>query len=293
MNIFKIKNINIRINIIMLAMFIVYFLLGQFIEITVMILIVLVHEFSHSIVARKYGFIIDEIDILPFGGVAKYKNIKIINPKEEIVICAIGPLSNLLIIIVFMGLRSLYTENYFIDFVIEINWLMFIINILPVFPLDGGKIIRAVLSLFIGYKSSTIKLTYVTYILCTFVILYDILNGLTGNVTYIGVIAVFTIIAAKKEREMAAFVFIRSITEKTKELNRKKKMKAHLLVCINTTSVKEAIECFLPNRYHIFIIIKSNGETIGTITESQLLEGIYKHGFDIVLEELLIEIKKW
>lgn len=90
---------------------------------------------------------------------------------------------------------------------------------------------------------------------------------------------------------MAAFVFIKSITRKTSELYKKKKMKVHFLVCMKTISLKEVLDCFLPNRYHIFIIIKSNGETIGTLTESQLLEGLYTFGFDITLGELLIESK--
>ena len=292
MKIFKIKSISIKINIFMLAAFILFFLCGYFIESLIITLTVLVHEFFHSIVAKKYGFEVNEIEIFPFGGIAKFEQIKTIYPKEEIFICIIGPLSNLIIAIIFMSLKSLYFHSYMIDYIIRINKLMFVINILPIFPLDGGKIVRAILSLFIGYKSSTIKLSYITYMLCTIVILYDILNGLILNGTYFSLIAVFTIIAAKKEREMAAFVFIKSITRKTSDLYRKKKMKVHILVCMQTVNIKEALDFFLPNKYHIFIIIKSNGETIGTITESQLIEGIYSYGFDITLEELLIETKK-
>lgn len=293
MNIFKIRDINIKINIFMLVMFIFYSLCGYFFETSIMVLSILIHEIFHSIAARKYGIKISEVEIFPFGGIAKFENIRTITPKEEIIICAIGPLSNLIIIILFLSLRVFYFDSYLIDYIIKVNKVIFIINVLPIFPLDGGKIVRAILSLFIGYKASTIRLVYITYFLCTFIILYDILNGITVNITYLGAIAVFSIVAAKKEREMAAFAFIRSITEKTNELSRKKKMKVHILVCIKTINIKETIECFLPNKYHIFIIIDSNGETIGTITEGQLIEGIYRYGFDVTLEELLIGSKKW
>lgn len=293
MNIFKVRNINIKINIFMFLMLIYYSLYGYFIETSFMVLSILIHEIFHCIVARRYDLKIYEVEIFPFGGVARFGSVITVNPKEEILICAMGPLSNFLIMILFMAFRALYFDNYFINYIIKVNKIMFIINILPIFPLDGGKIIRAILSLFIGYKASTIRLVHITYFLCTFIILYDILNGITGNIIYIGSIAVFTIVAAKKEREMAAFAFIRSITEKTSELSRKKKMKVHILVCIKTIKIKEVIESFLPNKYHIFIIIKVNGETIGTITEGQLIEGIYRYGFDITLEELLIESKKW
>lgn len=294
MNIFKINDFKIKINIFMLLMIVLYFYFGYFIEVFIMFLTVLVHEISHIIAARRYGFKVDEIEIFPFGGIARFEDLKTIYPGEEVFICAMGPLSNFIIMILFIGIKSFYTNSYIINYIIEVNKLMFILNLLPVLPLDGGKILRTILSLFIGYKSSTIKLVYITYIICTFIILYDILNGIIGfEVTYLSTIAVFAIIAAKKEKEMAAFVFIRSITRKTNDLNKKKKMKVHILVCIKTVNIKEAIECFLPNRYHIFIIIKSNGETIGTITEGQLLEGIFRYGLDITLENLLIESKEW
>lgn len=293
MNILKIKDISIKINIFMVIMFILYSLYGYFLETLVMVFTVLLHEVFHSIAARKYDFQIDEIEIFPFGGMAKFNSNRIINPSKEIFVCFMGPLSNLIVVIIFSIFRTIYIDSYLIDYIIKVNKLMLIINLLPVFPLDGGKIVRAILSLFIGYKSSTYKLVYITYFLCTITILYDIFNGIAGDFTYLGAIAVFTIVAAKKEKEMAAFAFIRSITRKPSEINKEKKMKAHILVCIKTINIKETYECFLPNKYHILIIINSNGETIGTMTESQLLDGIYKYGFDVTLEELLMEIKKW
>ncbi len=292
MNILKNKIISIKINIFMLVAFILYSLFGYIVEISVIAFTVLIHEIFHSIVAKKYGFEVSEIEIFPFGGIARFEHIKATYPKEEILICIAGPLSNFIMVIIFMGLKRLYLDSYLIEYIIKINKLMFILNILPIFPLDGGKIIRAILSLFMGYKSATIKLSYITHILCTIVILYDILNGLMVSGVYISLIAVFIIIAAKKEREMAAFVFIKSITGKTSDIYKKKKMRVHILVCMRTISIKEILDCFLPNKYHIFIIIKSNGETIGTITEGQLLEGIYNHGFDITLEDLLMQTKK-
>lgn len=292
MKILKIKNINIKINIFMAIIFILFFLFGYTAEVLITVLTVLIHELFHSFTAKKLGFKVDEVEIFPFGGIAKFQSLNSASPKEEIFICMMGPLSNFLIMIIFMGIKSIYSDFHLIDYIIKINKLMLLINILPVFPLDGGKIIRAVLSLFIGYKSSTVKLTYITYILCTIIIVCDILYGLTYNIIYTSLIVVFILTAAKKEREMAAFVFISSITGKANDINKKKKMKVHLLVCLRNIKTKEVLECFLPNRYHIFIIINTNGETIGTITESQLINGIFDYGFDITMEELLIQAKK-
>lgn len=292
MNIIKTRKINIKINILFVVFLLIYIYFGYCIEILVIVTTILIHELSHNIAAIKFGAKIKEIEIYPFGGMAKFDNLNITTPQEEIIICTMGPLCNLVLAIIFLGLNKIFTDIYLINYTLKINFLMLLINITPIFPLDGGKIVRAIISIFIGYKAATIKLTYITYTVCTFIIIYDIFNWITGNITYFSTIAVFTIIAAKREKDMAAFVFIKSITGKPNDLKKKKRLKVHLQVCTTSTLIKEAIECFLPNRYHIFIIINMNGETIGTLTEVQLIEGIYKFGLDITLEDLLMKIKK-
>lgn len=223
MNIIKNKSICININIFMLAVFIIYSLLGHSIKILLVILAVLIHEIFHSIVAGKFGLGVKEIEIFPFGGIARFEEMKAISPKEEILISLAGPLSNLIIVVIFMGLRQLYLDSYLIEYIININKLILIVNILPIFPLDGGKVIRAILSLLVGYKTATIKLSYITYILCTIIILYDILNGLIVNGVYISLIAVFVIIAAKKEREMAVLFSLILLLENQVKYIRKRK----------------------------------------------------------------------
>lgn len=284
----KIKNINIIINVFMLVIFILYFFYGYIVEVIIMFITVFIHELSHNAVAKLYGLEINEVELFPFGGVARHNNLRMMSPKEEMVICIIGPLCNLIIMLFFTLLKNLYLNSYIINYIIKVNKLMFLLNIAPVFPLDGGKVARSLLSLFIGYKSATNKLVYSTYFICTFIILYDILNGIIKlEITYLSIVAVFTIVAAKKEREMAAFVFISGIMRKKDELKKTKISKVHFLVCLTSVNIKEAIEYILPSRYHIFILINNNGETIGTITEIQLIDGIYRYGYDITLEKLL------
>lgn len=289
----RVKNTNIVINVFILFIFVIYFIYGYILEIIIMMMSILIHEFSHITIARLYGVEINEVEMFPFGGIARYKNIRLTSPKEEILICIAGPLSNLIIILFFILLKNFQFNICIVNYIVEVNTLIFILNILPIFPLDGGKILRSILSLYIGYKSATIKLAYITYFICTFFILYDILNGtIKQDITYLSIIAVFTIVAAKKEKKMAAFVFISGIIRKKDELNVKKVLRVHFLVCHKTLNIKEAIEYILPSRYHIFIIIDNNGETMGNISETQLIDGIYKYGFDITLENLLMNIKK-
>lgn len=100
---------------------------------------VALHELGHSVVARAKGGYIHEIVLYPFGGAAKISNIPK-RPADEIMVALAGPAVSLVLAIVF----SLFETTYFIGY---LNKMLFFFNILPVFPMDGGRVLRATLSI--------------------------------------------------------------------------------------------------------------------------------------------------
>ncbi|MGF7056491.1 M50 family metallopeptidase [Brassicibacter mesophilus] len=284
----------IKINYCMIALLVLAFLDGYFLEGLIIILIVLLHEFGHLLVASVYGIKAREIELFPFGGVAKLEGIIGPDPKEEIYICLAGPLLNLILFLSFSFLMKNFSEVYLIDLLFKINLLMFLLNILPIFPLDGGKILRAIVSYFLGFKKATIIMTRITYVISSIIIIVGLITAFYDyNNLYIVALAMFTIMAARNERKMAAFVFIRNITLKKRSLSKRKIMKTHLLVCLKNVTGKEIFDYLLPNKFHVIIVIDENGNCIGEIMEYELINGILSHGIDVTLENLLIGAKKW
>jgi Zn-dependent protease/predicted transcriptional regulator len=111
---------------------------------------ILIHELAHSIVAQKYGLKVSEIELYLFGGVSKIEE-EPTTPKSEILISIVGPLSSLVIGGIFVAILilipiSLPTFIFIILFYTGItNIGLALFNLIPAFPIDGGRILRAFL----------------------------------------------------------------------------------------------------------------------------------------------------
>ncbi|GAB4272925.1 MAG TPA: hypothetical protein DIU37_00505 [Opitutae bacterium] len=159
---------------------------GAVINTTAIILIfgcVVLHELGHSLVARHYGIGIRRILLLPIGGMAEFERIPR-TPKKELLITLAGPAVNFFIaaaLILFGGimpenfLQESLTFHQLLNFVLFVNLVMGFFNLIPVFPMDGGRILRAILAFFLPYIDATRIAVYIGKILAIVGIAYAIL----------------------------------------------------------------------------------------------------------------------
>jgi len=131
---------------------------------------VILHEYGHALMAKYFNVGTRDIIISPIGGVARLEKLPK-EPKEELLIAIAGPLVNVAIAsICFAGLTSVSgisgleidpetarvdTASKFFTTVFYINIVLFLFNLIPAFPMDGGRILRALLSLKLGRIKST------------------------------------------------------------------------------------------------------------------------------------------
>lgn len=145
-----------------------------FMQLYVLILFacVVMHEYGHALMARHYGHKTRDIVLTPIGGIARLESLSE-QPKQEFWIAIAGPLVNVFIAVMIMiflyltGHRDLTSlsyrpgyESYFYDFLplmMISNFLLAIFNLLPAFPMDGGRILRALLS----FKWSRLRATLI------------------------------------------------------------------------------------------------------------------------------------
>ncbi len=145
----KIAGIDIELHwlFILLILFFIYLspLLG-FIWILLFIC-VLIHELSHSITAIRNGIKVSKIILLPIGGASIIDDISI-DPRVEFNIAIAGPITSLLLGGIF-GIMVLFTPlgiaTYLVQYLFLINMLLGLFNILPAFPMDGGRVLRSYL----------------------------------------------------------------------------------------------------------------------------------------------------
>ena len=108
---------------------------------------VLIHELAHSLVARSRGLRVDSITLFVFGGVSNLTR-EPATPGEEFAISVVGPLSSLVLAGVFWGLAQLFPARSpggaVVFYLAYINFLLGAFNLVPGFPLDGGRIFRSI-----------------------------------------------------------------------------------------------------------------------------------------------------
>lgn len=136
----------------------------------VLFVCVVLHELGHAITARRYGIQTKDIIISPIGGVARLLQMPE-NPRHELIIAIAGPAVNFFIALVLGIILILFTEqgvmpigdpqllfdyaSNFLPALFILNLVLIVFNLIPAFPMDGGRIFRALLSMRYGKKTAT------------------------------------------------------------------------------------------------------------------------------------------
>lgn len=124
-----------------------FFLLFLFLPVTWVICVfisILIHEMAHAYVADRLGWVVRGIHIDLFSGSAAVD--ANIHERDSIKVVAAGPLSNLLLAVLSLGFALVFPNDFLIS-MLFINVILFLFNILPIFPMDGGRILRDALYL--------------------------------------------------------------------------------------------------------------------------------------------------
>lgn len=171
-------------------LFLIIFIITRQIKIyAILMLFALIHELGHVFMGIILGFKIESISIIPTGFTVKFKadcenyNVKIkegnLLSVKKILIAIAGPLVNVIITLIAMCYykitQNLYILNIPVDLVIYSNILIFIFNSMPIYPLDGGRILKETVHIFKGIYQSYIVTNKVSNIM---VIILTILSSI-------------------------------------------------------------------------------------------------------------------
>ena len=124
--------------------------LTSFLILPFVFLFALLHEYGHCWAAIMSGYRVRGIKLWFLGGLATIECVNNLPPKQEIFISALGPATNFLLMIPFIFLSCIFGINPLFSAAVAINLVLGVFNLIPAFPMDGGRILRAILHYYTG-----------------------------------------------------------------------------------------------------------------------------------------------
>ncbi|SJZ38875.1 M50 family metallopeptidase [Garciella nitratireducens] len=289
MKIVKVHGIIFSIHILFIPiMFLLYFL-GYGKIMIILLIIIILHELSHGLIAMFFGIKIKELEILPFGGVVKLDKSLNFTNREEIFISAAGPIFNLVIsATVFFFQKYFGLKNSNVDFIIFSNLIIGIFNLIPVLPLDGGRIVRSLLSYLFGYKNATRIIVIFSKLFAFFLIGINIFifSLESYNITFI-LLGIFIYIKSNKEQKMTAYITMRDFASKKESLNKQGSMESQHMTVLPETTLGEISRQFTPKKFYIIYVLNEHYALKGILTEDEILSAILEYGMHGKVKNIL------
>lgn len=281
MRILKIGGIQLRLNYWCIVLFILFSLAGMYGKVALVFSAVLWHELAHAKVAIFLDYKTKEIELLPFGGVARIEGFAIVDSRSEIMIAAAGPAASLVLAaLAYMGMLcgGLWKDVW--EFYVKINVMLAVFNLLPGLPLDGGRIFRAWLALYMDYgKATSIAAGISKGLSVSLIILgiYEYLCSQTINVTFL-MAAIFLYTTARGEIKVVGFRMMRILGQKKAKLISEGIMPTAYLTVVQDVLLKDIIRSFRPEQYYVLCIVDQNCKLCGTVTEIEIWEELPRKG---------------
>jgi Zn-dependent protease/CBS domain-containing protein len=247
---------------------------------------VLAHEFGHIFMARVFGVATPDVTLLPIGGLARLERIPE-EPYQEFLVAIAGPLVNVAIafaLIAFVGARLNVgdlsavesTKVAMVDRLASVNLFLVLFNMIPAFPMDGGRVLRALLATRMGYIRAT---EIAAFIGQGFAFLLGFV-GLLWNPMLI-FIAIFVYLAASSEAHSVALrAMSRGVPVSTA-------MMTDYATLTPDAHVEEAVQTLLRTSQSEFPVVDGEGRPVGLLGRGDLIRALKQLGPDARVAEAM------
>jgi stage IV sporulation protein FB len=241
-------------------------------------LCIVLHEFGHILMARRFGVRTPDVILLPIGGVARLERIPD-EPKQELLIALAGPAVTLAIalliycVILVAGDQPALRDPTigdisFLDRLMVVNVYLLLFNLIPAFPMDGGRVLRALLASRLGLLRGTRIAATLGQILATAGGLY----GISAQQPILILVAFFVFLGAGAE---VSAVEARAAGE---GLSVGQMMVTNFRTLPVHASLSDAVDLLLSGEQREFPVVDNYGRIEGILTRDNLIKGLSKHG---------------
>lgn len=246
---------------------------------------VVLHEMGHALAAQRYGIATRDITLLPIGGLARLERMPE-DPKQELVVAIAGPLVNVVIAAaLYLGLSfsgtlvsietMSVTGGSFLARLMLVNVILVVFNMLPAFPMDGGRVLRAMLATRMDYAEATQRAANVGQAMA---LVFGFI-GLFFN-PFLLFIALFVWIGAAAEASMV------QIKSALGGIPVRTAMLTDYQTLFPDDSLGHAIELTLSGSQKDFPVVQGD-RLVGILTQADMLAALTKTGPDTVVRDVM------
>ncbi len=281
----------IRVNPLFVIVLLVYWMAGDGRQMLIAFVAVTLHEFAHALAADLYGLDIERIEIWPFGGMAEIHGLDAQDPYVETMIAVSGPLLNFFwAAFAWAFVSVLPFDTAYVNLFIATNLAIGAVNLLPVAPLDGGRLARAYLGRSVGYEEAERRVREGGLWLARILFTATLVLLLAGIVQVgLGIFAGFLYWGAYRTTRHAPYLAVRDLADRLLGFERRPVWPVDDFAARAGVPVREVIRVMRPLKYHRVVVLDDQMRRLGVLYEEALLRALEKRGPACLLGDLLDE----
>lgn len=246
----------------------------------------ILHEFAHIITGKMLNIKISGITLQPFGICARLKEPVIKSPLKEIIMALAGPFLSFVLWGIFAVLYKYYKLEI-LGYCTLLNLSLFLINLLPCLPLDGGRILRAILTLGSNAITSWRIMTKVSFGFATVLLSISawllVMQKFNFSFLMIGAFLMGNLTVEQKNISVNA---LREILLNGQKLNKDDLNGTCILTAYASLPARRILHRLSYHKYHIVKVVDDKHKVIKTVTENQILTALLNKGIRIKMYEI-------
>jgi len=269
--------VRIKLNVFFILFLFASYFIGWLQQSLILFAGVMLHEMGHVSAARSMGIDVYEVELLPYGGVARMEELSKYGGFAEALISAAGPAVSLALAMVCYLLKG-YSELF--EFAYAFNLIIGLFNLAPVIPLDGGRIARNAMIFFMGYRQATRILAYAGKAAAFALAGLNIRLFASGSRSAAFLIAaIFIYIGTVKEEKASSYYYLFTVNSSKKRLTKLGRIRRRLIKVKKDTPIKQVIDRLSPVTLCQAEVVDSAGHTKRILDEEEIMDGFLKYGY--------------
>ncbi len=267
MTVAKINNTKVNINFTVIILCALWLFAGKLDVFIIMTAVVLIHELFHAFVASLFSMNTESIEIFPFGGAAEIRGIED-NYVYEAIVASAGPFISLLSGFLWekSGVLSILPQS---EMFVSFSYNVAMINLLPIYPLDGGRILTCIFKGLFGEKKGRKRAVYLGIVISVIIFIKSVYDIVIYNNSEGIIMSLFMLTASIKAIKKPASISLREKFWKNEQVK--------IIKQYDDKKILDVLNNFNGNCFYCVLVVDEEEKFRAFLTEKQIFEGAIKN----------------